>query len=238
MSRAYFIAPHASTRTARSARAVTASNCRSSGVSRSSGETRIGKRQVDDRGDAARVRRQHHDPRGQEHRLRDGMRDEKSGERIRLAQRKQVHVELVARHLVERAEGFVEQEHLCRHAQSARDRDPHPHASGQLSGVLAGRVPEDHDFKHVLHALGAPGRRIAAEQQRQLDVSATFRQGIRLAFWKTNNISSRASAGIIPSTTSSPRSVPSGPRSVAAASTSRSRWIRSDRQTPLAWRRD
>jgi hypothetical protein len=120
----------------------------------------------------------------------------------------------------------------------ARDRDPHPHASGQLSGVLAGRVPEDHDFKHVLHALGAPGRRIAAEQQRQLDVSATFRQGIRLASWKTNNISSRASAGIIPSTTSSPRSVPSGPRSVAAASTSRSRWIRSDRQTTLAWRRD
>jgi hypothetical protein len=101
------------------------------------GHPRVGERDGVVGHDAAWPGAHHQHPRGEEHCLADGVRDEQTGEALASEERDDLVVQPLARDLVDGAEWLVEQEHLRVEDEAARQRCPHLHAAGQLLGVLA-----------------------------------------------------------------------------------------------------
>ena len=83
-------------------------------------------------------------------------------------------VELVVQHVpghrVERAERLVHQQHVRVLGERAGQRDPLPHAAGQLVRALGAEPAEPHDVEQLAGPLAALGAADAAGAQRQLDV--------------------------------------------------------------------
>ena len=94
--------------------------------------------------DATGPSRHDDDPGGEEHGLLDAVGDEQPGELLVLEQAQQFVVQALAGDLVERTEGFVEQEHLRLQHQRAGQRAAHLHTARQLLGVL-GLVADEVD---------------------------------------------------------------------------------------------
>ena len=101
-----------------------------------------GKSIAKNRVDAARVRRQHDDSRGEKHRLGHRMRHKHRGPFLLRAQAQQFFVQAVARHFIERGEGLVHQQKPRTGGQRARDRDAHLHAAGKFARIGLGHVLE------------------------------------------------------------------------------------------------
>src|SRR6266436_71086 len=86
--------------------------------------------------DAAGTGRYHDHAGREEHRLVDGMGDEKRGELALPPQADEIGIEPIAGDLVERSERLVHQQQIWLRDQAARDRHPHAHASRQLARVV------------------------------------------------------------------------------------------------------
>ena len=144
-------------------------------------------RQVDRviEGDAPRARRQHDGALGEEHRLGDRVRDEQHRRAAVGPQRAQLVVELLARDLVERGEGLVEQQQARLGDERARERHTHAHAARELRRIAARGVAE----AYALDRARAASRRSPAARpcssSGSATLSSTSRHGSRCASWKT-----------------------------------------------------
>ncbi len=116
-------------------------------------------RQVDlhDLDDPARPRAHHRDDVGEEHRLRDAVRDHQRGGRPLGPDPQQLDVQPLAGHVVERAERLVEQHHRRLHDQAAGDRHPLAHAAGQLRGLGLLEAGEPDQLDQVVDQAGLGG---------------------------------------------------------------------------------
>ena len=103
----------------------------------------------------SRPRRHHGDAVGEEHRLGDRVGDEQRGDRALRPDPLEFDVEALAGHLVEGAEGLVEQQDVGVGDQRAGDRGPLAHPAGQLRRprpLEPGETDEVDQRRHV----GAP----------------------------------------------------------------------------------
>ena len=140
---------------------------------------------VDDVDDAARARRHHHDPVGEEHGLGDRVGDEEDGGAGLGADPHQLVLHPLAGDLVERAERLVHQQQPRALGERPGDRDPLLHAAGELVGVALGEVGE----ADQLEQLGRPGPCAAStstpcSSSGSSMLPATVRHGSRPACWK------------------------------------------------------
>ena len=129
-------------------------------------------REVDrhDARDAPRPRRHHRHACGEKHGFRDRVRDEDHRGSAFAPDLEQLHVQALARHLVERAEGLVHQEQSGRERERTCDRDALLHASRQLPRMVVAEVLELNQLEHLLDALRAAGAVPAEHLERQRDV--------------------------------------------------------------------
>ena len=86
----------------------------------------------------------HDDPIGEQHRLVDVVGDEQHRRPMLAPQRQQQLMQLQFRHIVERAEGLIHEEHPRRVCENRGDRHPLQHAAGEFArpGALdVGQAP-------------------------------------------------------------------------------------------------
>ena len=114
--------------------------------------------------DAARTRRHHDDPVGEEHGLGDRVGHEDDGGAGLGADADELGLHALAGHLVEGAERLVHQQQPRALGERARDRDALLHAAGELVGVPVGEVAEADQLDQLARARPASGacRRRAA----------------------------------------------------------------------------
>ncbi len=115
-------------------------------------------------------RRHHHHALREIDRLEHRMGDEHHRHAQLAPQRDQIVVELEPRDLVERRKRLVHQQHARRGDQRARDRDPHPHAAGELARIGVGEFAKADARKRLHDARRGFVLADAGEFQRQIDV--------------------------------------------------------------------
>ena len=105
-----------------------------------------------------------------------------------LPQLEQVAVELVARDLVERAEGLVHQQQRGLRDQAARDRHAHLHAARQLARQVAGELVQARPAPaRRARAASASARGTPARSSGSRTLACTRAQGISVGSWKTKD---------------------------------------------------
>ena len=87
---------------------------------------------------------------GDRHRLLLVVGDDDEGEPEPLLQLHQLKLRLAAQFLVERSEGFIEQEDARAFDQRARERDALALAAGELVRLALGQTFEPHQRQHLL----------------------------------------------------------------------------------------
>jgi hypothetical protein len=131
--------------------------------------TRVGERHVDDGADARRPRRHDDDARRQVDRLFHRVRDQHHRLALGLQHLQQQVLHGGARLRVQRAERLVHQQEFGLHRIGARQRQPLPHAAGQVLGIVVGEIGQPHQPHVALHdgvalgPVGAVGRQREAE---------------------------------------------------------------------------
>ncbi len=126
--------------------------------------------------DAGGARREHHDPVGEHDRLGDGMGDEGSWCRA-LPRSGQILCAPLARQLVDRTEGLVEQKELGFGHEGTGDRRPLAHAAGQGAGTGIGEAVEADEGDELVHGLRVGRFRREVEARSMLP--RTLRHGSR-----------------------------------------------------------
>ena len=111
---------------------------------------RIGERHVDDLLDPGRPRRHHHDARGEIDRLFHRMGDQHDGLAFGGEHLEQQSLHVGAGLGIERAERLVHQQKLRLHRIGPRDREPLPHAAGQMLWIGIGEIGQPHQRQIVL----------------------------------------------------------------------------------------
>ena len=106
-------------------------------------------------GDPAGPRRHHDDARREEDRLGDRVRDEDDRASGLLPDPQQLHVQALARHLVERAERLVHQQQRGVERQRAGDRDALLHAARELPGPARLEPGQLDELEHLGDACAA-----------------------------------------------------------------------------------
>ncbi len=114
--------------------------------------------------------RHHRDPVGEEDRLADAVRHEQRRRGLLGPDAQQLEVEILARHVIERAERLVEQQHRGLEHERARDRRALAHAAGELRGLRRGEVLEADERDQLVDVVLVD--RLAGDLERQLDVLA------------------------------------------------------------------
>ena len=109
----------------------------------------------------------HHDAARQVNRFVDAVGDEDGGEAEFLPHPQGVVVELEARHLVERGEGFVHQEQLGTGHHGARNGDAHLHAAGKFARIHLREGCETHVRQRSFNHRACLGTRHALQSKRQ-----------------------------------------------------------------------
>ena len=107
---------------------------------------------------------------GQKHGFGDGVGDEKGGPGVAFADGEEFLVEVFAGHLVEGAEGFVEEEDFGGQGEGAGDGHAHFLAAGKLAGIRVGFFGEADELEDAAAGGGAFGGRNAAQGEREFDI--------------------------------------------------------------------
>ena len=107
----------------------------------------------------------------EKHGFGDGVRDEEGGPGLELADGKELLVEMLARHLVERAERLVEQKNFRREREGACEGDAHFLSARKLAGIGLGFFREADEVEHAASRGDTLGGGGAAEFLRELDVA-------------------------------------------------------------------
>ena len=119
---------------------------------------------------AARARRHHHDPIGEEHRLGDVVGDEHDGLSRLQPDLLEQQVHLVAGEGIERPERLVHQEQGRVERERADDRGALLHAARELARILGLEALEADPAQEALDPLLVRGRLQALDLERQMDV--------------------------------------------------------------------
>ena len=141
------------------------------------GGARVGEIDADLAVEPAGIGGQDDDPVGQENGFGDGVGHEESGPALAFADGEEFFVEAVAGHLIEGAEGFVEEKDLRREDEGAGDGDAHLLAAGELARVVVGARGEADEGEGGGDEFGAAGGRGGAEIERERDVGGDGEPG-------------------------------------------------------------
>ncbi len=191
--------------------------------------------------DPPRPRRHHDDAGREEDGLGDRVGDEDDGRARRLPDPQELHVEALARHLVERAERLVHQQERRVEGERPRDRDALLHPARELPRMVVLEALQLDELEHlrdaVAAALLAPARRARAGARCSSRRCAS-RRGRRPGTRSRSRGRGAPAATASRSRAPRRRSARSGRRSRAGASTCRSRTGRSARRTRRGRSRD